>query len=138
VRTLESVYWHGARILRGDTGALSENGDCVIEQWDPYVALDEASGAGSLPPAEDALVAAAESAESNGLDGVSGVTRLLIVPGYPFRTYASGVDCSIRASHVFVLACILLLTLRPCTYCLFLNAELTASSPIFISHAARY
>lgn len=88
VRTLESVYWQGARILLGGSSNLTETGDCFVGQWQPYEALDEVGCADCLPPVEEALEAAAEAAETAGFSDVSGVTRLLIIPGYPFQTYA--------------------------------------------------
>jgi S-adenosylmethionine:tRNA ribosyltransferase-isomerase len=86
VRTVESIYWHGAGLLGvGRAGAVA--GDCDVGQWDPYTALDAAGGADALPPAHEALAAAADAAERAGVDGVAGVTRMLIVPGYPFQVY---------------------------------------------------
>lgn len=88
MRTLESIYWHGVRVLRSSAPRklLTDGGDCFVGQWEPYEALDMSA---SLPSASEALRAAADTADAAGLPGVSGITKLLIVPGYPFQTYAA-------------------------------------------------
>jgi S-adenosylmethionine:tRNA ribosyltransferase-isomerase len=76
LRTLESIYWFGARILAGDKAPGDE---LVVEQWDPYRLAERA------PTLHDALVAVEDWRAARGLDAVVGRTRILIVPGYSFR-----------------------------------------------------
>jgi hypothetical protein len=96
VRTLESLYWYGTRLLGLSTAGESDGkssqlstdinntSSCAINQWDAYAVIDNA-GINGLPTAQESLSAIAQNAEKNGDQHVSGVTRLLIVPGYPFQ-----------------------------------------------------
>jgi S-adenosylmethionine:tRNA ribosyltransferase-isomerase len=85
VRTLESMYWHGVRILHGQKWAQEPyHSNCIeINQWDPYMMLDSLGSEG-LPSVYEAFTAVRESSKD---ESVSGITRLLIVPGYRFRVY---------------------------------------------------
>ena len=71
VRTLESLYYAGARLL--ENGCLSD-----VEQWDPY----EKNYPYSTEEALDALIA---HLETQGLDTLTLGTRIIIVPGFHFR-----------------------------------------------------
>ena len=71
VRTLESLYYAGARYL--ETGTLSD-----VAQWDPYEKEYPYSTAETL----DALVS---YLETNGLQELKIGTRIIIVPGFRFR-----------------------------------------------------
>jgi S-adenosylmethionine:tRNA ribosyltransferase-isomerase len=75
LRTLESLYWFGARLLAHDDVGEDE---LVVEQWDPYRLSRE-----HLPDLVDALVAVDHWRGDR--DAVTGRTRILIVPGYEFR-----------------------------------------------------
>ena len=90
VRTLESLYYAGARILRD--GEPSD-----VEQWDPYIdggwtrsngasslsfRPSEASGEISTDEALDAIIA---YLESHGASELRIGTRIIIVPGFRFR-----------------------------------------------------
>lgn len=97
VRTLESIYWHGEKLLRRNQNRVGgdgcdpqlepiQDGVCRIGQWDPYITLDNSID-GGLPEAHDAFMAVADDAEHRGHCSVTGTTRLLIVPGYPFKVY---------------------------------------------------
>lgn len=83
LRTLESLYWYGVRLLRNEIDSSSS--EPVVDQWDPYRLERE----GALPSLREALQQVANRVASGGggdnRDGVSGVTRLMIVPGYRFR-----------------------------------------------------
>lgn len=58
-----------------------------MAQWEPYQRLDEL-GESNLPTAEEALRAVLKW--NNGQGGIiRGLTRLLIVPGYPFQMYVN-------------------------------------------------
>ncbi len=72
VRTLESIYWYGVRLL---SGMSIEDG---IEQWDPYN-LDNSY------TTKEALAALLNYMEQNKLAYLSGKTAIIIVPGYSFK-----------------------------------------------------
>lgn len=71
VRTLESLYYAGAEYL--DTGAVSD-----VAQWVPY----EKDYPYSTKEALEGLV---RYLEHNGLQELKIGTRIIIVPGFPFR-----------------------------------------------------
>ena len=75
VRTMETLYWLGVKILTGSKEPRPE-----IRQWDPY---DPAMVQDI--PAGDSLHALADYLEKNQMTGYSGNTELMIVPGYRFR-----------------------------------------------------
>ncbi|TRX70326.1 S-adenosylmethionine:tRNA ribosyltransferase-isomerase [Carboxylicivirga sp. M1479] len=72
VRTLESLYWYGVRILSNESIA---NG---IEQWDPY----NLKGSYSK---EEAFRALLDFMEEKKLSHLAGKTAIIIVPGYSFK-----------------------------------------------------
>mmetsp|Transcript_40196 Transcript_40196/g.159739 ORF Transcript_40196/g.159739 Transcript_40196/m.159739 type:complete len:173 (-) Transcript_40196:454-972(-) len=76
VRTLESLYWCGLRILRG-----LPSSELIASQWEPYMVMDNHSEA--LPDDTDALEALIDLYP----EAIGGETQLLIVPGYNFRTF---------------------------------------------------
>ncbi len=72
VRTLESLYWLGVKLLEGVD--ISDG----IHQWDPY----------NLPgkySVEEALTALKEHMKRNNLSYFNSKTAIIIVPGYSFR-----------------------------------------------------
>ncbi len=75
-RLMESLYWHGVKLIKGLAG-----GDRVdIRQWDPY----------DLPDAdkisrEEALEAVIRHCDRKHISVLEGETRLMIAPGYRFR-----------------------------------------------------
>lgn len=72
VRTLESLYWCGVKLLSGKEQFNH------LEQWDAY----------ELPqdiPLVDALHSLIQNLEKQGIDSFSGSTSLIIAPGYQFR-----------------------------------------------------
>lgn len=73
LRTIESLYWHGADLALGLGGS-----ELAVDQWRPYE--DHAT----VRPT-DALNAVLRRLERDGTDEVVGVTRLLIAPGYRFQ-----------------------------------------------------
>jgi S-adenosylmethionine:tRNA ribosyltransferase-isomerase len=77
LRTLESLYWLGARLAR--TPAEAQAGALHVGQWQPYEASAEV-------PLAEALGALLAYMETNG-DGeeLHASTQLLIAPGYRFR-----------------------------------------------------
>jgi len=76
LRTIESLYWHGVRIL---TGSAKEQLD--VDQWEPYGYPKT-----ELPDPLSALQAVRDQLrDGEGQDALIGTTRLLIAPGYRFR-----------------------------------------------------
>lgn len=78
LRWLESLYWLGLRLLQGEI--LPPDRGWTIEKEFPYQHAPQA-----LPSHEAALGAVLSYLDQHGLDRTFGDTRLLIVPGYPFR-----------------------------------------------------
>jgi S-adenosylmethionine:tRNA ribosyltransferase-isomerase len=75
LRTLESIYWHGVKLLAG-SGAQEMN----VDQWEPYGhrPID-------LPTSDEALGAVIRQVRSGPEQRLTGGTALLIAPGYTFR-----------------------------------------------------
>ncbi len=76
MRTLESLYWIGARISNGDVSDLSH---VELSQWVPY------EWHGQQPSPLKALKSLRSVMEENNLEQLKGNTSLIIVPGYPFQ-----------------------------------------------------
>lgn len=77
LRTLESLYWMGCRVLRNPSLAAEE---MQATQWEPY----EQEGKTGVP-SRDSLAALCGWLERRGSDSLLGQTRLIIAPGYRFR-----------------------------------------------------
>lgn len=73
MRTIESLYWHGADLVQGGRAEILR-----VDQWRPYAGTADV-------PAPEALQAVLEQMDALGADAVAGTTRLLIAPGYRFR-----------------------------------------------------
>lgn len=74
VRTMESLYWHGVKLI-------SEGGryqDIDIKQWEPYEQPTDI-------PAKEALQAVLHSLEEENLDTLYGQTQIIIAPTYKYR-----------------------------------------------------
>jgi S-adenosylmethionine:tRNA ribosyltransferase-isomerase len=72
VRTLESLYWYGVRLLSGHSI------DAGIQQWDPYNLSTQ------YTPME-AFQALLSYMEEQKLSHLAGKTAIIIVPGYKFK-----------------------------------------------------
>ncbi|RZK88212.1 MAG: S-adenosylmethionine:tRNA ribosyltransferase-isomerase, partial [Hymenobacter sp.] len=74
LRTLESLYWLGAALVR-QPGPPA----LAVTQWQPYEETE--------PPisSEEALLALLAHLDTAGTDTLEASTRLLIAPGYRFR-----------------------------------------------------
>lgn len=83
VRTLESMYWFGVRLLSEIN--VPEHKELFVGQWEPYERLDEAGGQ-ELPSAAEAIYAMIDW-NGDRAGPLFGRTQLLIVPGYPFKMY---------------------------------------------------
>jgi S-adenosylmethionine:tRNA ribosyltransferase-isomerase len=76
VRTLESLYWMGVKILQENKD--SRNGGLQLGQWEAY----------HLPqqiPVKQAFAALSRYREIGGMKEIAASTKLMIVPGYKFR-----------------------------------------------------
>ncbi|MGB8490167.1 MAG: S-adenosylmethionine:tRNA ribosyltransferase-isomerase [Bacteroidales bacterium] len=72
VRTIESLYWLGVKIIRNWGDPTS------VGQWEPY---REAVGIA----AEESLAALAGFIDKNGISCLKALTGIMIIPGYKFR-----------------------------------------------------
>lgn len=81
VRTLESLPYVGARIMRGMQ-------DIAVEQWDPYGEMADFDTA-------DALRALIEKMDADGSPSFTGATSIMIAPGFGWRL----VDCMVTNFH---------------------------------------
>lgn len=79
VRTIESLYWFGVRLLleAGTTDTLEE---LIVGQWDPY----RLRALGSAPAPATALRALLSWMDQHDMDTVTGTTGIMIIPGYTF------------------------------------------------------
>ncbi len=77
MRTIESLFWMGAKLVDGDASF-------TVEQWDPYK-MQLSDGFGS----KNALETIITFLKNNNLTELKGETRLLIAPGYSYKI-ASG------------------------------------------------
>ncbi|MFM2138477.1 MAG: hypothetical protein RJA57_784, partial [Bacteroidota bacterium] len=75
LRTLETLYWMGVRILRNGPKTLTEE----FGQWEAYELETRAV------PGAEALQALMDCMEQQGLNRLIGRTRLLMAPGYRLR-----------------------------------------------------
>lgn len=75
MRTIESLYWIGVKLIT--SASMAEKG-ISVSQWDAYDLPQHYSK-------EESLRAILKYCESNGLEQLSGVTSMLIAPGYTFR-----------------------------------------------------
>ncbi len=76
MRTLESLYWIGAKLLQG---YVPKNEYVVLEQWTPY------QYKGPLPSKEMALEAILRWMDKKHMDVLRGETSMIIVPGFRFH-----------------------------------------------------
>ena len=79
VRTLESLYWMGLKLLRDPS--LSES-QLHVSQWEPYE--DDEEGASPCSPRE-ALQALLAWMDHHHLDVLHSSTQIIIAPGYQYR-----------------------------------------------------
>jgi S-adenosylmethionine:tRNA ribosyltransferase-isomerase len=75
LRTLESLYWMGCKVLAGNADGIE---DLTIGQWAPY------DFTGPHPPCEEALGALARWMDANG-GRLTTRTGLMIAPGYRLK-----------------------------------------------------
>lgn len=75
MRTIESLYWHGVKLLIGKA-----NSEIEIHQWDPY--QPELNTGIS---AKESLDCVLKYMQDHKLNVISGQTQLMILPGYKVR-----------------------------------------------------
>lgn len=75
VRTLESIYWLGVKILKTGIKVFQE---LFIDQWEVYYSDED------IPPAV-AIKAVLDYMDNRKLERIAAYTRIIIVPGYKFR-----------------------------------------------------
>lgn len=73
-RTLESLYWHGVKLIQKQAGATIQ-----VRQWDPYETNRD-----DISPAE-AIGAIINNLKENKLELLQGSTQIIIAPGYRFK-----------------------------------------------------
>jgi S-adenosylmethionine:tRNA ribosyltransferase-isomerase len=73
MRTMESLYWYGVKLLKGDT-------DFMITKLLPYQFNEE-----NLPSKVESLNAIRNYLINNNLKQITGHTEIFIFPGYKFR-----------------------------------------------------
>jgi S-adenosylmethionine:tRNA ribosyltransferase-isomerase len=76
MRTLESIYWHGVKLLTDPEHPMTMN----VGQWDPY--LKKYNKDISV---QDSLKNLIDRMDSFGINHLSGQTQLIILPGYEFK-----------------------------------------------------
>ncbi|MCS6966422.1 MAG: S-adenosylmethionine:tRNA ribosyltransferase-isomerase [Candidatus Kapabacteria bacterium] len=79
VRTVESLYWHGVRLLYREA-AVWEAPFLSLPQWEAYRLLQNPT-----PLPAEALAAILSWLDHHGLSRVEGATELFIVPGYRYQ-----------------------------------------------------
>lgn len=84
VRTIESLYWHGVKILKNG----NRYSEIDVKQWDPYQEECRIS-------ARESLQAILESMEQENRNVLIGQTQLMIAPEYEYRI----VDAMITNFH---------------------------------------
>lgn len=82
VRSLESIFWLGAKLLAGDKNIS------VLDQWEVY-------GFEKVPDRQEALSALLDYLETNNKKSISASTQLIILPGYEYKL----VDAMITNFH---------------------------------------
>jgi S-adenosylmethionine:tRNA ribosyltransferase-isomerase len=75
-RSLESLYWWGVKILKGDALGF----DLFIDQWEPYQ-----YDSSELPTLEIALAAVKNRMTESNSTELTGFTKIIIAPGYDFK-----------------------------------------------------
>lgn len=78
MRSLESLYWVGHQIITGIQRNLTETGSFYIDQFEPYQSTGHIS-------AHDSLTAIHDYLRTHRIEEITGLTRIMIVPGYKFR-----------------------------------------------------
>jgi S-adenosylmethionine:tRNA ribosyltransferase-isomerase len=81
LRTLESLYWMGAKIIAANNSANLTIENMSVVQWDPYELMPQ----NELPSTAAALGALSNWMEHNNLSRLIAKTQIIIAPGYRFK-----------------------------------------------------
>jgi S-adenosylmethionine:tRNA ribosyltransferase-isomerase len=81
LRTLESLYWMGAKIIAANNSANPTIENMSVVQWDPYELMPQ----NELPSTAAALGALSNWMEHNNLSRLIAKTQIIIAPGYRFK-----------------------------------------------------
>lgn len=91
LRTLESLYWMGAKIIAANNANIVANNankhanpsieNISVVQWDPYELMPQ----NELPSTTTALTALCNWMEQNSLSRLIAKTQIIIAPGYRFK-----------------------------------------------------
>jgi S-adenosylmethionine:tRNA ribosyltransferase-isomerase len=85
LRTLESLYWMGAKIIAAKSNANNSSNLSIenisVVQWDPYELMPQ----NELPSTAAALDALSNWMEQNNLSRLIAKTQIIIAPGYRFK-----------------------------------------------------
>jgi S-adenosylmethionine:tRNA ribosyltransferase-isomerase len=89
LRTLESLYWMGAKIIAANNASKSSANNLTnlsienisVNQWDPYELMPQ----NELPSTAAALGALSNWMEQNNLSRLIAKTQIIIAPGYRFK-----------------------------------------------------
>ena len=75
MRTIESIYWLGIKILKNPQ---LEDKDLFTDQWEPYRSDEEIS-------MQNSFEAILRYLDDNDEQSIQASTKIIIVPGYRFR-----------------------------------------------------
>jgi S-adenosylmethionine:tRNA ribosyltransferase-isomerase len=81
LRTLESLYWMGAKIIAANSTSNLSIENISVNQWDPYELMPQ----NELPSTAAALGALCNWMEQNSVSRLITKTQIIIAPGYRFK-----------------------------------------------------
>jgi S-adenosylmethionine:tRNA ribosyltransferase-isomerase len=81
LRTLESLYWMGAKIIAANKHTNPSIENISVVQWDPYELMPQ----NELPSTAVALTALCNWLDQNNLSRLIAKTQIIIAPGYRFK-----------------------------------------------------
>lgn len=99
LRTIESLYWIGCKLIQGIPVDLE---GIALTQWEPYE-MD------ALPTVQEALKSIVHWLERNGKEKLVARTQILIAPGYSFKL-ATGLVTNFHQPHSTLLLLVAALT----------------------------
>jgi S-adenosylmethionine:tRNA ribosyltransferase-isomerase len=81
LRTLESLYWMGAKIIAANSTSNLSIENISVNQWDPYELMPQ----NELPSTAAALGALCNWMEQNSVSRLITKTQIIIAPGHRFK-----------------------------------------------------
>jgi len=85
IRTLETLYWVGAKLILGYKINLHNYDFKLLGQWEPYLIDEKLKVIDKQIFVIEALQKIIDELENNNLDNINGATQLLIIPSYKFK-----------------------------------------------------